>query len=80
MIPSHILDGLGPQERVAILARGGSRNAELHFLVHAASDDTNIILAHAARDGSEVLVTHMSDKGAILEFVAARERDVGGEG
>ena len=79
MIPSHILDGLGPEDRVAILARGGSRD-ELHFLVHGASDGPGVILAHAARDGSEVLATHMRDKLAILEFVAARERDVGGEG
>ena len=45
-----------------------------------ASDGPGVILAHAARDGSEILATHMRDKGAILEFVAARERDVGGEG
>ena len=80
MIPSHILDGLGPGDRLAILARGGSRGGELHFLVHAASDGRGVILSHASRDGSEVLATHMSDKRAILEFVAARERDIGGEG
>ncbi len=80
MIPSHILDGLGPEDRVAILARGGPRGGELHFLVHAASDGPGVIQAHAARDGSEVLATHMSDKRTILAFVADRERDVGGEG
>lgn len=79
MIPTHILEGLGPSDRVAILARGGSRG-ELHFLVHAASDGPGVILAHAARDGSEVLTSHMKDKRAILAFVASRERDVGGEG
>jgi hypothetical protein len=79
MIPSHILDNLGVADRVAILARGGSRG-ELHFLVHAASDELGVILSHAARDGSEVLATHLSNRGAILEFVAARERDIGGEG
>ena len=57
MIPSHILDGLGPEDRVTILARAGSRNGELHFLVHAASDGPNEILTHAARDGSEILAT-----------------------
>jgi hypothetical protein len=80
MIPSHILNDLGPDDRVAILARRGHRGRELHFLVHAASDGPGVILSHAARDGSEVLATHMSDKVAILEFVAAREPDVGGEG
>jgi len=39
-----------------------------------------VILAHAARDGSEVLATHMRDMSAILELVAERKRDVGGEG
>ena len=76
MIPNHILDDLGPEDRVAILARGG----ELHFLVHGPSDGAAVIRAYADRDGSEVLTTHMRDKGAILEFVAGRERDVGGEG
>lgn len=76
MIPSHILDGLGPQDRVAILARGG----ELTFVVHAATDGPDVIRSRAARDGSEVLATHLSDRVAILEFVAARERDLGGQG
>lgn len=76
MIPSHILDDLGPQDRVAILARGG----ELHFLVHGAADALAVIEAYAARDGSEVLATHLQDKAAILEFVAGREKDIGGEG
>ena len=76
MIPNHILNDLGPEDRVAILTRQGL----LHFLVHRAADAPDEILAHAARDGSEVLATHMQDKAAILEFVAGRERDVGGEG
>ena len=44
------------------------------------SEGLGVIMAHAALDGSEILATHMNDKSAILEFVAARERDVGGEG
>ena len=52
----------------------------LHFLVHPASDDPDVIRAYAEREGSEVLITHMRDQAAILEFVAGRERDVGGEG
>jgi hypothetical protein len=73
------LDGLGLGDRVAIFARGARRKGEIHFLVHAASEGLGMILAHAALDGSEVLATQMSDKEAILEFVAAREQDVGGE-
>jgi hypothetical protein len=76
MIPSHILDNLGPQDRVAILVRGG----ELSFLVHGAAEAADAIRQGAARDGAEVLATHMRDKAAILEFVAGRERDVGGQG
>jgi hypothetical protein len=76
MIPNHVLDDLGPDDRVAILARDG----ELHFLVHQASDGRNSVNDYAARDGSEVLATHLQDKQVILEFVAGRERDVGGEG
>jgi hypothetical protein len=76
MIPNHLLNDLGPEDRVAVLARGG----ELHFLVHAASDDREVIRSYAARDGSEVLATHMQNKDEILRFVASRERDVGGEG
>jgi hypothetical protein len=79
MIPIHILNGLGPDNRVAILARRGSRSGELHFHVHAASDGPDELQLHAALDGSEILATHLSDKDAILEFVAARERDLGGE-
>jgi hypothetical protein len=76
MIPQHVLDGLGPDDRVAILAREG----ELHFLVHHALDGSDCVNDYAARDGSEVLATHLQDKQVILEFVAGRERDVGGEG
>jgi len=76
MIPNHILNDLGPEDRVAILVRQG----RLQFLVHRAADTPDVILAHAARDGSEVLATHMRDEAAILELVAERERDVGGEG
>ena len=76
MIPNHVLDDLTPDNRVAILARGG----EIHFLVHPAADDPGSIRAHAAREGSTVLTTHMSDRDAIRAFVASRERDVGGQG
>jgi hypothetical protein len=76
MIPQHVLDDLGPHQRVAIFARDG----ELHFLVHEASADAAQIRADADRDGSEVVATHLSDKEAILALVAGRERDVGGEG
>ena len=76
MIPNHVLHDLGPDERVAILSRGG----EIHFHVHPASTDPAAIHAHAKRQGSRVLTTHMSDYQEILDFVAYRERDVGGEG
>jgi hypothetical protein len=76
VIPNHILAGLGPEDCVAILDRGG----ELAFLVHRTSGGAAAIRAAAARDGSEVLATHLRDEATILEFVAARERDVGGEG
>ena len=76
MIPSHILDGMAPQDRVAILSRGG----ELHFFVHPATDAPAAIRARAEGVGAEVLTTHMQDHDAIREFVAAREPDVGGEG
>lgn len=76
MIPTHVLNDLKPDDRVAILSRGG----EIHFLVHPAADTPDAIRAYAAGEGSEVLATHMRDRAAILEFVAARERDVGGEG
>ena len=76
MIPNHLLNDLTPDDRIAILSRGG----EIHFLVHPASDTPEAIDAYAAREGSRVLTTHMSDHDAILEFVASRERDVGGEG
>jgi hypothetical protein len=32
------------------------------------------------RNGARVLTTHMRDGVEIQEFVASRERDVGGEG
>ena len=76
MIPNHVLNDLSPDDRVAILSRGG----EIHFHVHPASDDPGVIREHAAREGSEVLTTHMRDPAAIQAFVASRERDVGGEG
>jgi hypothetical protein len=76
VIPTHILSELRPGDCVAILARGG----ELRFLVHAAPDDAAGIQANADRDGSEVLATHRQDRQEILDFVASREKDTGGEG
>src|SRR6478735_2480806 len=67
MIPNYVLNGLGPGDRVAILARRGV----LHFFVHPASDGPEAIRAYAARDGSEVLTTHMKDQAAITAFGAA---------
>jgi hypothetical protein len=76
VIPNHILNDLTPDDRVAILSRGG----DLHFLVHSAAADPDVIRADAVRNGSRVLTTHMRDGVEIQEFVASRERDVGGEG
>jgi hypothetical protein len=76
VIPNHILNGLGPDECVAILSCRG----ELHFLVHAVTDGPDVIATHATREGAEILATHLRDKNAILAFVSDRERDVGGEG
>jgi hypothetical protein len=76
MIPNHVLNELTPETRVAILSRGG----EIHFHVHPATDDPAAVRAFAEREGSEALATHLSDHAEIQAFVAARERDVGGEG
>lgn len=76
MIPQHVLDDLGPNQRVAVLIR----DAELRFLVHEAGADPDRIRVDAGREGCEVVATHMADKEAILALVAGRERDVGGEG
>lgn len=75
MIPTHLLNNLAPDDRIAILSRGG----EIHFLVHPAGDDPEAIRAHAEREGSAVLRSHLRDRGEILAVVAGRERDVGGE-
>lgn len=76
MIPNHILNDLTPDDRVAILSRGG----DIRFLVHPAAADPDAIRADAVRNGSRILATHMRDGVEIQEFVASRERDVGGEG
>lgn len=76
MIPNHILDDLGPDDRVAVLSRGG----ELRFVVHRAADPADGIRATAALDGCEVLATHLRDKSDLLELAKGRERDIGGEG
>jgi hypothetical protein len=76
MIPNHLLNELTPNDRIAVLSRGG----EIHFLIHPASDTPEAIDAYAAREGSRVLTTHMNDPVAIQEFVASRERDIGGQG
>ena len=69
MTPNHILNNLTPDDRVAILARGG----EIHFLVHPASDAPGVIRAQAEREGAEVLTTRTRDHAAIPEFVAGRQ-------
>jgi hypothetical protein len=76
MIPNRILNDLKQEERVAILSRG----SEIHFHVHSVTDTPEAVRAFASQEGSEVLTTHMRDQAAIQAFVAARERDVGGEG
>jgi hypothetical protein len=75
VIPTHLLTDLKPDERVAVLSRGG----EIRFHVHPASDEPDAIRAFAAREGSEVLATHLKDPAVIRALVASRERDVGGE-
>ena len=76
MIPQHILDELGPDDSVAVLARRDG----LHFLVHRTAADVAEVRAYADRDGSEVVAAHLRDKEAILALVAGREQDLGGEG
>jgi hypothetical protein len=76
MIPNHILNDLGPDDRVAVLDRGG----KLHFRVHGVADSTAAVRAAASRDGFEVVATHLRDQAALLDLVAGRERDLGGEG
>jgi hypothetical protein len=75
MIPHHVLEDLGPNQRVAVLAYEG----DLHFLVHSTAAVPADIKEYADRDGSEVMATHMGDPEAILALVAGLERDVGGE-
>ena len=76
MIPNHVLNNLGPEDRIAVLTRRG----ELRFLVHGEDEPAAAITARADRDGCKVLATHMRDEAAILELIADREPDVGGEG
>jgi hypothetical protein len=76
MITQHTLDDVGPDERVAIVARDG----EFHFLVHRAADSPADIRARARRDGSEAVATHMRDKREVLDLVAERTRNPDGEG
>ncbi len=76
MIPNHVLNDLGPDDRVAVLSHRGG----LRFVVHRVAESAVVIRADATRAGAEVLATHLSDKVAILELIAGRERDVGGEG
>jgi hypothetical protein len=76
MIPHHVLNDLGADDRVAVLSHRGG----LRFVVHRVTDSADVIRADATRAGAEVLATHLRDKAVILELVAGRERDVGGEG
>jgi hypothetical protein len=75
VIPTHVLTDLKPDQRVAVLSRGG----EIHFYVHAAADEPDAVRAFAAAEGSGVLATHLQDHAEILDLVASREQDVGGE-
>lgn len=75
MVPNHVLNDLGPDDRVAVL----DRHNKLHFRVHAAADAPAVVRAAAARDGFDVIATHLRDQAAILDIVAGRERDLGGE-
>jgi hypothetical protein len=76
MITQHTLDELGPDDRVAVLARDG----EFHVLVHRAEDSPADIRSRARREGSDVVATHLRDKREILDLVAERKRNPGGEG
>jgi hypothetical protein len=64
MTPQHILDDLGPDDRVAVLACEG----ELYFLVHRATDSPADVRARARREGSEVVATHMGTKERSLTW------------
>ncbi|HEX4613701.1 MAG TPA: hypothetical protein VH092_36300 [Urbifossiella sp.] len=76
MIPNHLLTDLTPDDRIAVLSRGG----EIHFLVHPVADDPEVIRAYAEREGSRVLRSHLRDPEVIRAVAAGRERDIGGEG
>jgi hypothetical protein len=75
MTPQHILDDLGPDDCVAVLAREG----ELYFVVHRPTDSPADLRSPARREGSEVVATHMRDRREILDLVAERKRNPGGE-
>jgi hypothetical protein len=75
MINQRTLDALGPDDRVAVLARDG----EFHLLVHRAEDSPADVRSRARRDGSEVVATHLRDKTEILDLVAERTRYPDGE-
>jgi hypothetical protein len=76
VIPTHLLDNLAPDDRIAILSRGGS----IHFHVHPVTDGPAAVRAYAAREGAQVLRSHLRDPEVIRAVVAGREADVGGEG
>ena len=74
MSTEHTLDELGPDDRVAVLARDG----DFHFMVHRVEDSPADVRSRARREGSEVVATHMRDKREILALVAERKRNPGG--
>jgi hypothetical protein len=76
MIPTHILDGLTIDQRIAILAKGD----QLEFLIHDEGDSEWLLQEYADRDGLDVLATHLRDRRAILRFVNPRQYEMGGEG
>jgi hypothetical protein len=49
MIPNHVLTDLKPDERVAVLSRGG----ELHFHVHPAADEPDLVASRERDVGGE---------------------------
>ena len=76
MIPTHVLTDLKPDERVAVLSRGG----EIHFHVHPASDEPDAVRAFAAAGRGRGCWPPTCRPRRDPALVASRERDVGGEG
>lgn len=76
MIPNHILNDLGPDDRVAVLTRGN----EVHFHVHPVTDTPDAVRAVAEAEGSQVLRSHLHSHEEIRAVIAARDPETGGQG